>query len=753
MSESAHWSDPVVRRVALAAGMELVRVRAVDWVGVGSLLRALVRAGHSAHVTTRVEALRELPHGAVVLYLPREEELEALNLLRPWLAARALRLILWSTDELRAPLQRNARDVLDWVVESVDASDRVVPFWQANLRAAARAGAPGFRWDAPFEFETLLRSVTATPRVRALDVTGLSFGAISSVLMEHRAEWVVVRGLRAPEDLATKRLRWAAAHIGHRRLVLERVVDPAPIDGWWPLHTEQHDPMAFEAERVEDAEARALQRGHLLRAALVDFEPCPNEALQLESIDALASQHDPVASLLGPKVDDPWEALATEGWTATTRGSVNNARWIAGRDACVERARDALVGKRQTAIDVRRAVVECRAAFELTDNSSAATSLQPDVRFELLVALAGLSGALPDFAALARAARDFATARELYAQHRSERWATGREGLDDAGWQQLFLDRIELALEAGLLDDALVVLGYAEKQESPKPLTSRAWLLLDRAEVHVRRGEWSLANTAVVRARSFAPRTEPAFVDVRGDRWFAVAAAEPERRCAALALEIALLARGRWTTDEQKEFDELRSRFGSSNEQDIRVRLASERVAAVHALIHAELREALGSLLAYSKWNDDLGAVRDTRYALLLVAWCQRELGMLSDARGTLQRVLEFESVARNAYHPDKLRAFVELSRVDRAEGRYKRARARLRKALRRYPSALPETAPEVRGAVLESATLALVEAPVTSERLVEAERALASLRASLSPVHWEVRRAEGEIAAARGRL
>lgn len=750
MSVARPWYDPIVRRVAVATGVELLRVRAERWTGITSLVRALALEGHPPFVTTRVESLRELPHGAVVVYLPREAELEALNLLRSWLSTRALRLVLWTTAELRAPLQRSARDVLDWVIETADVDETVPRFWQANLRAAIRAGARGFRWEADCDVEPLIRSVVAAPRVRTVDVSGMSFAAMSAALTADREEWLVVRGLRGPNDLATKRFRWAAAHTARRRIVLDHVQDPSAIDGWWTLQTSQFDPLEFEQERADETE-RQHQRELLLRAAFVEFERAQVDAWTRAPVAELMASVDPLPKFIAPLVDDPWNDLATVGWSAGTRSSVNTPHWIEARHQCVARARKA-TGDPAGATEVRRALVECNAAFELVDGFSRNQAQPADVQLELFLAAGRLFDATEyEIRALARAAGDPAIAREFGAQLRTERWASGRLDMSPKELLETCVERLEDALDAGRLEDAVAVLVYADELERTASLHSPSLELL-RVEAHLRRGDWSKATSAAVRARELLPSIEPVSND-NDDRWFAVAAAAPARRRVALELELALLENGGWSPEQSAAFEHLCSQLGSSIQQDINLSMEPLRLVAMRQLLDEDLHGALDTALRFVGWADDFASARDARQAMFLAAWCQRELGMLDDARQMLRRVLDHEEVTHNAYHPDKLRAFVELARVDRADGRYKRSRAQLRKALRRYPTALPESAPELLAAVVESATLTLVEAPVTGESLATAERALAALTASLSPLHWEVRRADNEIAAARRRL
>jgi hypothetical protein len=197
-----------------------------------SLLRAFHVDGFAAHVYLDATALLAAPPGSVAVYIPRLDELAALNEQRARLIGQRIHLVFWCDRATARALRSLAPDLHDLVARVFQGTPRIAPHAIAGLRAAACAGAAAVLWcGASSPAEALAEALPGS----RYDV-GMAHASYESVVDAARGprdRWIVWRG--AHDDASRRRLRHALAEAGraHRNLV----ESPRDADepGWWTV--------------------------------------------------------------------------------------------------------------------------------------------------------------------------------------------------------------------------------------------------------------------------------------------------------------------------------------------------------------------------------------------------------------------------------------------------------------------------------------------------------------------------------------
>ncbi|MCA9699079.1 MAG: hypothetical protein KC431_16270, partial [Myxococcales bacterium] len=100
-------------------------------------------------VCLRAEELEQVPDESRVLLRVRPDDAAWLNLRRPLVAEKKLRLVLWADEPAMAALVREAVDFYDWISREVSVPAAALPEeLLADLRAALEADLP-LQWQGP----------------------------------------------------------------------------------------------------------------------------------------------------------------------------------------------------------------------------------------------------------------------------------------------------------------------------------------------------------------------------------------------------------------------------------------------------------------------------------------------------------------------------------------------------------------------------------------------------------------------------
>ena len=234
----------------------------------GDLVRALVRDYPDLEVHTDARRLAGAGKGSVVVLAPDADQADWLNIERPLVAHRELRLVLFSDARTSGVLARKAVDFFHWISHRIECPKG--PWMPAvrTIRGALCARAAGIAWkggDLASAFEAALPG-----RPLSIVSAALSYDQLVEAARPRRRTWIGFTDVDGPFRL--RRVRWAVAEAGRRgRVVL--VTPTLPTPGFWPA---QGTPLSI-ARGVDALEkAGAAHPGRL--AALTDLEP---EAVEL----------------------------------------------------------------------------------------------------------------------------------------------------------------------------------------------------------------------------------------------------------------------------------------------------------------------------------------------------------------------------------------------------------------------------------------------------------------------------------------
>lgn len=304
------WIEAIQRTLRLSTGGVLVHVDRAVPQRLGELARALLAEWPDLDVLEGAAGLETVPEGATRVLVPHVEETFWLNLNRPIVSRRNLRIVLWCDHETTVELSRKAPDFFDWISAHVECPAGPVPFALAGLRAAIRVKAPGIHWTgdvddtARHRVSTLVEACVPGALLRWIDVEGPYEEVV------RRVESIGGEGtwLGAVADVQWKvwRFRWACAEA--KSACREIVAAPGlECPGFWPVHDRM---MTFAQVRERLASTGAV-RG-LLLAALLHFEP---EAVELSAELLRVSVPEERIRSVGTDATDPGAALAA--WAST----------------------------------------------------------------------------------------------------------------------------------------------------------------------------------------------------------------------------------------------------------------------------------------------------------------------------------------------------------------------------------------------------------------------------------------------------
>jgi tetratricopeptide (TPR) repeat protein len=234
----------------------------------GELTRAIARDYPEVEVHADARRLARAPKGGVVVLLPDAAQAGWLNMERPVVAHRELRLILFSDAATSARLAREAVDFFHWISHRIECPPGAVMPAVRTIQRALCARARGIAWGGGHLEEAMSAALPGRP-LSIVSAT-LPYEKLVEAARSRGRSWVGFSG--AGSAFWLRRVRWALAEAGRRgRAVLVEPAETPP--GFWPAHGE----LMSLAEAVKVLEsAGAASAGRL--AALLDLEP---EAVEL----------------------------------------------------------------------------------------------------------------------------------------------------------------------------------------------------------------------------------------------------------------------------------------------------------------------------------------------------------------------------------------------------------------------------------------------------------------------------------------
>jgi hypothetical protein len=130
------WLAQIRSILRLNEGGVLIGLEGAHPACAGPLIELLLEEGAPVRVCFAARELLDAPEDARVVLLHAARDAEFLNIVRPVVSERRLRVLVWLQPGDRRELSRRARDFLDWMQESVTIPDFAPPY---AVRALARA--------------------------------------------------------------------------------------------------------------------------------------------------------------------------------------------------------------------------------------------------------------------------------------------------------------------------------------------------------------------------------------------------------------------------------------------------------------------------------------------------------------------------------------------------------------------------------------------------------------------------------------
>lgn len=265
------WSDRLKRLIALTHEATLIGVEGGVSAAARPLLRALQSTGQPVDVCLSAQELPSILENSWVVLLNAARDASWLNLARPVIPERGLRVLVWLRPGDRAVLRRDAPDFLDWMQQTVDLPELTPDYANQALRHVLLAGGC-LAWMGP-GLESLLSP--SVPRLWA-------WGELR--VNTNSSPWgtVVVRGLARAEEIRRLQLAREKRELPERVILQdpERVPPDALVVVATPLSWEEAAaclenagkdlPGILAAELDLDPVAVALAAGETLPGPLVD---------------------------------------------------------------------------------------------------------------------------------------------------------------------------------------------------------------------------------------------------------------------------------------------------------------------------------------------------------------------------------------------------------------------------------------------------------------------------------------------------
>jgi len=220
-------------------------------------------------VSADARDLATVPEGSVILLLPQRGDAAWLNLQRPLVAQRSLKVVLFCDHETTVELSERAPDFFDWISQHQEAPSGPPMHAVLGLRAASLADEP-IVW-AGAELDRFMKAFSvAFPGAELKWISPkLPYAEMVLHIRVAESKWVAYR----PRDASQLRgFRWAMAEAGRRSRAIA-VTEALSCPGYWRVQ-DRLMPMKDAHRALKDS--GASRAGAL--AALAGLEP---EAVEL----------------------------------------------------------------------------------------------------------------------------------------------------------------------------------------------------------------------------------------------------------------------------------------------------------------------------------------------------------------------------------------------------------------------------------------------------------------------------------------
>ncbi|AUX22656.1 uncharacterized protein SOCEGT47_031600 [Sorangium cellulosum] len=317
----------------------------------GELVRTLLPSHPHLEVHTDAVRLARADQGALVILIPSPDQATWLNLERPLLAHRALRVILFSDPGTTTALARRAPDFFHWISHRLECPLGPPRPAVRGIQRALLSRAAGVAWSGG-DFEAALSAALPGRHLRRASAA-LSYEQMVEAARPSGNAWLAWTDVDGPFRL--QRVRWAMAEAGRRgRCVL---VDPAVTT---PAFVPVHGTLLSVPEartRLEDAGV-----GHAGRlAALLELEP---EAVEIAAGLRRMGVNETEIEAAAAEAADPGVVMAE---MAEGRGVVIGAALRARASGVGSPSRDAVETALRERTGAERWVEAARGAIDAGD--------------------------------------------------------------------------------------------------------------------------------------------------------------------------------------------------------------------------------------------------------------------------------------------------------------------------------------------------------------------------------------------------
>jgi tetratricopeptide (TPR) repeat protein len=300
-----HWLSKLARWLELGREKVAILIEGASAGGLRALVSHLLGHPSPPVICFHAPQLLDVPEGSLVVLMLHEAELNWLNLNRPLIANKRLRLLLW----LEFPLYRlrsKAPDFFDWISHVVRCPERPPRFAERRVLAAKAAGCP-VAWRGHALDAVMDRAGVALARIEA----GGEFARTVATLEAMGDEVPFWTGARDVWHLL--RIELAMQHTGRRWWVVEQ---PGFDDPRLASVSDRTLPWEAATERLGHTEATAERSALACVAALLEGEPesverAARALAQGQALDdlllALGHAADPAAAMAerSPDFDGP----------------------------------------------------------------------------------------------------------------------------------------------------------------------------------------------------------------------------------------------------------------------------------------------------------------------------------------------------------------------------------------------------------------------------------------------------------------
>lgn len=317
----------------------------------GELVRSLLPAHPHLEVHTDAVQLARADPGALIILIPSPDQARWLNLERPLLAHRALRVILFSDSGTTTALARRAPDFFHWISHRLECPPGPPRPAVRGIQRALLSRAAGVAWSGG-DVEAALSAALPGRALRRASAA-LSYEQMVEAAKPKGNAWLAWTDVDGPFRL--QRVRWAMAEAGRRGR--SALLDPA-------VTTPAFVPVHGTLLSVPEAQARLEDVGvkHAGRlAALLELEP---EAVETAAALRRAGVSETEIEAAAAEADDPGVAVAE---MAEGRGVVIGAALRARAFGVGSPPRDAVETALRERTGAERWVEAARGAIDAGD--------------------------------------------------------------------------------------------------------------------------------------------------------------------------------------------------------------------------------------------------------------------------------------------------------------------------------------------------------------------------------------------------